>query len=205
MSILQLLTAKVARTRLPQWLSPAVGSTVSAHLCSLPAGEHGPRQAEDRQWIPHEAAPSSTVAGRRAAGTVEAAIESVLLTDGVIREHLILRYGLSIHRVRVANDRRTIYILWDATAGKAKECEQALQKNAFRIRRELAKVLQHKFTPYLEFRRNQLTPSKAAAATAMDQLEQELQATAAQSAPDQDVEAAIARLQQLTQNKLHPS
>lgn len=52
-------------------------------------------------------------------GKLETALESVLLADGYLREHLVERYGFSVHRVRFSKDRRTAYILWDASPGKA--------------------------------------------------------------------------------------
>ena len=54
------------------------------------------------------------------AGKLESALEAVLLSDGYLHEHLVQRYGFNIHRVRYAKDRRSVFILWDATPGKAK-------------------------------------------------------------------------------------
>lgn len=197
--ILQRLSAAVACVRSSQWVSPAAGSITSARQHSIPEDDSAEHQAQDHFWIPHETVSPLNIAQRRATGRVDAAIESVLLADGVIREQLVHRYGLNIHRVQVSKDKRSIYILWDANTGKAKECEQALQKNAFRLRRDLAKALQSKYTPYLEFRHNHLPPLKAAAATAMKAAEQELLTSAARQAAEQDIDAAVARLEQLTQ------
>lgn len=58
-------------------------------------------------------------------------------------------------------------------------CERALEKTAFRLRRDLAKVLASKFTPRLEFRHDHLPPMQAEAAAAMEQAEQELAEAAA--------------------------
>lgn len=46
-------------------------------------------------------------------------MEAVLLSDGYLREHLVNKFGFSIHRVRYAKDRRSVFILWDAQPGKA--------------------------------------------------------------------------------------
>jgi hypothetical protein len=59
-------------------------------------------------------------------GRLESALESVLLADGYLREHLISRHGFSIHRVRYAKDRRTVHILWDAAPGQAEVSIQVL-------------------------------------------------------------------------------
>lgn len=48
------------------------------------------------------------------AGKLESAFESVLLSQGYAREQLIDSCGFSLHRVRYAKDRRTVYVLWDA-------------------------------------------------------------------------------------------
>lgn len=50
---------------------------------------------------------------------MESALESVLLADGNLREQLVFKYGFSIHRVQPSKDRRTVFILWDASPGKA--------------------------------------------------------------------------------------
>lgn len=41
------------------------------------------------------------------------------MADGALREQLVQQYGFSIHRVQPSKDRRTVFILWDATPGKA--------------------------------------------------------------------------------------
>jgi hypothetical protein len=41
------------------------------------------------------------------------------MADGALREQLVLQYGFSIHRVQPSKDRRTVFILWDASPGKA--------------------------------------------------------------------------------------
>jgi ribosome-binding factor A len=136
----------------------------------------------------------------------------VLLRDGVIREQLVSKFGLNIHQVQLAKDRRTVFILWDAHAGMASACENALQHNAFRLRRDLAKLLNSKHTPFLEFRHDHLPPLKAAVAATMEQVEQELnedammaekansaaEAAAAGFPSTAAVEAAIARLEAIT-------
>eukprot|EP00878_Enallax_costatus_P009947 GHUV01010385.1.p1 GENE.GHUV01010385.1~~GHUV01010385.1.p1 ORF type:complete len:210 (+),score=58.24 GHUV01010385.1:942-1571(+) len=185
-------------------LPSAVSSLVCAYMSSIPEKDTATGSAAEYYWMPHETASPASVAQRRATGRIEAAMESVLLTDGAIREQLVHRHGLNIHRVMVSKDRRSVFVLWDADDGKAQECQKALEKNAFRLRRELAKAMKSKFTPYLEFRHNHLPPLKAAAAEAMEQVAQELSVAAeaantGDAAQHEDVEAAIARLQQQTQ------
>uniref|UniRef100_A0A383V7W2 Ribosome-binding factor A n=1 Tax=Tetradesmus obliquus TaxID=3088 RepID=A0A383V7W2_TETOB len=179
-----------------------------------------PADSDSYYWVPHdpEAFTPASVAQRRAAGRLETAIESVMLADAAIREHLVERYGLTIHRIELAKDRRTVFILWDAHQGKAKACEQALEKHAFRLRRDLAKNMKSKHTPFLEFRHNHLPPLKAAVAATMEQVEAEAAAEAAAAAAAaaagqggsngdaaaaagpaaEDVAAAIARLEEVT-------
>lgn len=188
----------------PVTWSSAAGMLTAAPFSSIPAQDAADRSG-DYYWLPHATYAPGSVAQRRATGRIEAAIESVLLTDGAIREQLVHRYGLNIHRVMVSKDRRTVFILWDANEGKAQECQKALEKNAFRLRGALAKSMQAKSTPYLEFRHNHLPPLKAAAAEAMERIEQEFSAAAAvqttrNEAQHLNVEAAIARLQQQTQH-----
>lgn len=203
MLVTRCLSAAARIVRSPAWLSVVPGTSAAAHVSSLHGDESTDSQEDNYYWIPHATITPASIAQRRATGRVEAAIESVLLADGVIREQLVNRYGLNVHRVQVSKDRRSIFILWDANTGKVRDCEQALQKSAFRLRRDLAKILQSKHTPYLEFRHNHLPPYKAAAATAMQEVEKELsaEAAAAASADAEDVNAAIARLEQLTQAK----
>jgi ribosome-binding factor A len=179
------------------------------------AADQLPADSDSYYWVPHdpEAFTPASVAQRRAAGRLENAIESVMLADAAIREHLVERYGLTIHRIQLAKDRRTVFVLWDAHQGKAKACEQALEKHAFRLRRDLAKNLKSKHTPFLEFIHDHLPPLKAAVAAAMEQVEAEAAAAAATTAgaashgdaaaadgpAAADVEAAIARLEEATQ------
>jgi ribosome-binding factor A len=175
-----------------------------------------PAELDSYYWVPHdtESFTPASIAQRRAAGRLESAIESVMLADAAIREHLVERYGLTIHRIQLAKDRRTVFVLWDAEQGKAKPCEQALEKHAFRLRRDLAKNLKSKHTPFLEFRHNHLPPLQAAVAAAMEQIEAEAAADAEAAAAGHaasygpaaaatgpaaaDIEAAIKRLEEET-------
>ena len=60
-------------------------------------------------------------------------------------------------------------------------CQRALDKNAFRLRSDLARNMKSKHTPYLEFRHDHLPPLQAATAAAIEAAEQELaKATAAE-------------------------
>lgn len=63
-----------------------------------------------------------------AAGRLESALESVLLADGNLREQLVFKYGFSIHRVQLSKDRRTVFILWDASPGKAQVQNSCVQR-----------------------------------------------------------------------------
>ncbi|KAF8063046.1 hypothetical protein HT031_003885 [Scenedesmus sp. PABB004] len=138
---------------------------------ALPDGE------EPYHWIPHpDGASPGSVGQRRAAGRLEHAVEAVLLGDGVLREALVAAHGLTIHRIRLAKDRRAVHVLWDAAPGQAPACAAALERNAFRLRAELARVLRSRHTPFLEFRHNHLPPLQAAVAAAMDAAEAELAA-----------------------------
>jgi ribosome-binding factor A len=134
-----------------------------------------------------------------------------MLADAAIREHLVERYGLTIHRIELARDRRTVFVLWDAHHGKAQACQQALEKHAFRLRRDLAKNMNSKHTPFVEFRHNHLPPLQAAVAATLERVEAEVEAAAAAGSSASpadassdggpaaaDVEAAIARLEEAT-------
>lgn len=135
---------------------------------------------------------------------MENAIESVMLADATIREQLVERYGLTIHRIQLAKDRRTVFVLWDANQGLAQHCQRALEHNAYRLRRELARNLKSKFTPFIEFRHNHLPPLQAAVAAAIEQVEQEAanQGSAAAAGPAAaDIDAAVARLEDVTRLK----
>jgi ribosome-binding factor A len=136
-----------------------------------------------------------------------------MLADATIREHLVERYGLTVHRIELARDRRTVFVLWDAHQGKAQACQQALEKHAFRLRRDLAKNMNSKHTPFLEFRHNHLPPLQAAVAATLEKVDAEAAAEAAAAAAGSasqadastaggtaagDVDAAIARLEEAT-------
>jgi ribosome-binding factor A len=170
-----------------------------------------PAESDPYYWVPHnsEAFKPVSIAQRRAAGRLETAIESVMLADAAIREHLVERYGLTVHRIELSRDRRTVFVLWDAHQGKAQACQQALEKHAFRLRRDLAKNMNSKHTPFLEFKHNHLPPLQAAVAATLERVEAEAAAAAAVSASQADsstaggpaaadVEAAIARLEEAT-------
>jgi ribosome-binding factor A len=180
------------------------------------ASDQLPAESDPYYWVPHnsELFKPVSIAQRRAAGRLETAIESVMLADAAIREHLVERYGLTIHRIELARDRRTVFVLWDAHQGKAQACQQALEKHAFRLRRDLAKNMNSKYTPFLEFRHNHLPPLQAAVAANLEKVEAEAAAAAAAAAAASsasqadtstaggpaaaDVDAAIARLEEAT-------
>lgn len=61
-------------------------------------------------------------------------------------------------------------------------CQRALERNAFRLKADLARVLRSKYTPNLEFRHDHLPPLQAAAAEAFEAVERELTAQAAAAA-----------------------
>ena len=69
-------------------------------------------------------------------------------------------------------------------------CQRALDKNAFRLRGDLARNLKSKHTPYLEFRHDHLPPMQAATAAAIDAAEQELAAAATAAADSRESAAA---------------
>lgn len=71
-------------------------------------------------------------------------------------------------------------------------CQRALDKNAFRLRGDLARNLKSKHTPYLEFRHDHLPPMQAATAAAIDAAEQELAAAATAAAAADSRESAAA-------------
>lgn len=85
-------------------------------------------------------------------------------------------------------------------------CQRALDKNAFRLRSDLARNMKSKHTPYLEFRHDHLPPLQAATAAAIEAAEQELakataaerrqRAAAAPAAPASVAAAAAAGSQQ---------
>eukprot|EP00775_Hariotina_reticulata_P005211 gene5211-5449_t len=171
-----------------------------------------PQGADEYYWVPAQPITPASIAQRRATGRLESALETVLLGDGAIREQLVNKFGLNIHQVQLAKDRRTVFILWDAHQGMAAACANALQHHAFKLRRDLAKVLNSKHTPFLEFRHDHLPPLKAAVAATIEQVERELasEATATDEAINAAesaasglpsaaaVEAAIARLEAIT-------
>lgn len=169
----------------------SVATSAAAHLSSSRGGSgEAPDTQDSYYWIPPapEDQPQAftfdrrSIADRRATGRLESALEAVLMADGALREQLVLQYGFSIHRVQPSKDRRTVFILWDASPGKAQACQRALEKSAFRLRRDLAKVLAAKLTPRLEFRHDHLPPMQASAAAAMEEVEQELMTAAATTA-----------------------
>ncbi len=116
---------------------------------------------------------------RRANGRIESAIEGALLADAVVREQLVERLGLTVHRVRLTSDRRTAHILWDANPGAAAACELGLRRCAFRLRRHIAKVTRARNTPFLEFRHDHLPPRQASVAAAIERVEREAAVEAA--------------------------
>ncbi|KAI8464315.1 MAG: hypothetical protein J3K34DRAFT_461968 [Monoraphidium minutum] len=113
------------------------------------------------------------VGQRRAAGRLETAIEGALLADAVVREQLVERLGVVVHRVRLSADRRTAHILWDARPGAAAAAEAALGRCAFRLRRHIAKATRARHTPYLSFVHDHLPPNQAGVAAAIERVEAE--------------------------------
>lgn len=86
----------------------------------------------------------------RLTGRLESALESVLLADGYLREHLVSRHGFSIHRVRYAKDRRTVHILWDAAPGQAEvSISVCLGLYVCKLRVLRVEVLQNVCTVYI--------------------------------------------------------
>jgi ribosome-binding factor A len=152
----------------------------------LPSSRWDPEGA-DAAGAPHYRHPYAPLGGggdesdvgqRRATGRLEAAIEAALLADAVVRAQLVERHGVAIHRVRLARNRRTAHILWDANPGAAAAAEAALQRCAFRLRRHVAKVMRSRHTPYLEFRHDRLPPRQACVAAAIERVEREAAAEA---------------------------
>jgi ribosome-binding factor A len=173
---------------------------------SRPPRASGP--ASGQYWVPPEPelehSYSQSLAQQRFAGRVENAMAASLLSDAVLREALVEQSAFTVHRVRVAKDRRTAYVLWDCHPRRKEACERFLQHNAFRLRKGVARLLRAKQVPYLEFRHDRLPAHKAGVMDAMMEAGAELEAQAqaqAQQEPEQDVAAALRELQAEVQLK----
>jgi ribosome-binding factor A len=202
----------------------ATGAGAAALPRSAPSPEpHDslPRLGDEYYWLPHsEGGPRArrSVSQRRVASRLENTIEALLHADGALRRTLVDQYGLTVHRVELSRDRRTVYVLWDAAPGCAADAAASLQHNAFRLRARMAEALRLKHTPFLEFRHNHLPHIKAAVAATMEALDEEYAAEASSQADGdpvhdpnsgqsidaegmptvEDVTAAIARLEAAT-------
>lgn len=112
--------------------------------------------------------------------------------DAIVRDQLVQRHGLAVHKVQLSRDRRTAFILWDSNPGSAAACAESLQRNAYRLRSSVAKIAKAKHTPRLEFRHDHLPPQQAAVARALEWAEVD---AAAGEHPDAALAAAVDAMQ----------
>lgn len=175
------------------WRLAASWQRCAAHSTAAPSGNSGggagrPAAEADAAGAYyrtpyHPPSPDDGGVGhRRTSARFEDAIEGALLADAVVREQLVERLGLAVHRVRLSGDRRTVYVLWDAHPGAAAAAEAALSRNAYRLRRHVARVLRSRHTPFLAFRHDHLPPAQACTAAAMERVEAEAAAEGAADA-----------------------
>lgn len=145
---------------------------------------------------------------KRAAGKLLAALDAALVGDAALRENLVVRHGLCLHRVRLGPDRRQLHVLWDAHPGQIDACTQALERNAHRLRAAMAKVAATRFTPRLEFRHDRLPPRASAAARVLDMegaaLERQDEGEAAGADKEAVMRAATALLEQQLKRQRPP-
>ncbi len=151
-----------------------------------------------RYWVPPEPERlhgySQSMKQQRFTSRFEQAIESSLLTDTVLRESLVEQNLFTIHNIRLSNDRRTAYVLWDCHPERVDICERFLKHNAFRLRNNVGRLLRAKQVPYLTFKHDRLPESKAALASAIEEVEKEYEDDSTPMV-EQDVLAASKELE----------
>eukprot|EP00877_Chromochloris_zofingiensis_P014416 jgi/Chrzof1/9228/Cz03g40200.t1 len=144
--------------------------------------------------VPYVYQSDQQVGQLRALGRLESAFETALLSNTVVRERLVERYGFTVHQIRLSKDRRKAYILWDCFPERVAACEKELHSQAYRLKRDIAKNTQSRFTPYLEFRHDHLPANKADVAATIERVERQL--CAGDTEVDLSIEAAVQSLSQ---------